>query len=93
MSLYSVAFIVAALAGNWPHSLFDTSKYDPLVTHALWVYHMTKYIELMDTVFMILRHRRRQMTLLHVSSQPLAIHDTLSDRAKSKLFPRVETGF
>lgn len=65
-SLYSVAFILAALVKNWPHSLFDTT-YDPLVEHALWVYYMTKYIELLDTVFMIVRHRQRQMTLLHVS--------------------------
>lgn len=66
-SLYSVVFIIAALAKNWPHSLFDISTNDPLLRHALWVYYMTKYIELLDTVFMILRHRQRQMTLLHVS--------------------------
>lgn len=61
-----MAFIVAALASNWPHSLFET-KENSLVRHAFWVYYMTKYIELMDTVFMILRHRQRQMSLLHVS--------------------------
>ena len=67
ISFYSVAFIIAALARNWPRSLFDV-KEDALVKHAFWVYYMTKYFELMDTVFMILRHRQRQISLLHVSN-------------------------
>ena len=66
VSLYSVAFMVFGLARNWPHSLFSR-KEDPLITHAIWVYYMTKYVELLDTVFMILRHRQRQISFLHVS--------------------------
>jgi len=66
VSLYSVAFVVFGLARNWPHSLFSR-KEDPLITHAIWVYYMTKYVELLDTVFMILRHRQRQISFLHVS--------------------------
>ncbi|XP_067671425.1 very long chain fatty acid elongase 5-like [Haliotis asinina] len=31
-----------------------------------WIYYITKIIELMDTVFMVLRHRRRQISFLHV---------------------------
>lgn len=65
VSLYSVVFILVALARNWPRSLFLREE-DPLVSHALWVYYMTKYIELMDTVFMIVRHRPRQVSLLHI---------------------------
>ena len=66
VSLYSVVFIIIALARNWPHSLFSCNE-DALVGHGLWVYYMTKYVELLDTVFMILRHRQRQITFLHVS--------------------------
>lgn len=69
-SLYSVVIILAALARNWPRSLFSCEE-DSLVKHAFWVYYMTKYIELMDTVFMILRHRLRQVSLLHVSNLKL----------------------
>ena len=67
ISFYSVAVIVVALARNWPHSLFVCEE-DELVKHALWVYYMTKYVELLDTVFMVLRHRQRQISLLHVSN-------------------------
>lgn len=69
VSLYSVAFVVFGLARNWPHSLFSR-KEDPLITHAIWVYYMTKYVELLDTVFMILRHRQRQISFLHVYHHP-----------------------
>ncbi|XP_046366678.2 elongation of very long chain fatty acids protein 1-like [Haliotis rufescens] len=31
-----------------------------------WVYWMTKIIELLDTVFMVLRHRQRQISFLHI---------------------------
>lgn len=65
ISFYSVAFIVLALARNWPRSLFVCQE-DALVKHALWVYYVTKYIELLDTVFMVVRHRQRQISLLHV---------------------------
>lgn len=65
VSFYSVAFIAAALARNWPRSLFDVEE-DALVKHAFWVYYVTKYIELLDTVFMIVRHRQRQISVLHV---------------------------
>ena len=32
----------------------------------LWIYWISKYYELLDTVFMLLRHRLRQMSFLHV---------------------------
>lgn len=40
---------------------------DADVKHAFYVYLFTKHLELLDTVFMILRHRQRQITFLHVS--------------------------
>ena len=74
-SLYSVVIILAALARNWPQSLFLCEE-DSLVKHAFWVYYMTKYIELLDTVFMIVRHRLRQVSLLHVSRDPKNFEST-----------------
>lgn len=65
ISLYSVVFIVAALARNWPRSLFDVQE-DALVKHAFLVYYITKYVELLDTLFMVFRHRQRQISVLHV---------------------------
>lgn len=65
ISFYSVVVFIVAHTRNWPRSLFSCQE-DSLVKHGLWVYYMTKYIELMDTVFMIVRHRQRQVSLLHV---------------------------
>jgi len=51
---------------------------DPNVKHAFFVYLITKHLELLDTVFMILRHRQRQITFLHVSLNfGLKAEDTL----------------
>lgn len=36
------------------------------LTHYIWVFHITKYYEFMDTVIMILRKSFRQVTFLHV---------------------------
>ena len=36
------------------------------LTHYLWVFHLTKYYEIMDTVIMLLRKSFRQITFLHV---------------------------
>ena len=38
----------------------------PWIRHAMWVYWLSKLYELLDTVFMILRHKRRQISFLHV---------------------------
>lgn len=66
-SLYSVVFIVMALVPEWPSSLFDVSQPHPYVKHGLHVYWMTKIFEMLDTIIMIVRHRTRQVTILHVS--------------------------
>lgn len=38
----------------------------PAFKKAFLVYHTLKWIEMLDTVFMILRHRQRQISFLHV---------------------------
>ena len=38
----------------------------PILEHVFTVYFYAKVIELLDTVFMILRHKRRQISFLHV---------------------------
>jgi elongation of very long chain fatty acids protein 4 len=39
---------------------------DTTLTHYMWIFHMTKYYECMDTFIMILRKSYRQITFLHV---------------------------
>ena len=65
MSLYSIVCIVRALTADGV-SMFDMA-HNPLVKQAFFVYWMTKYIELLDTIFMMLRHKQRQVSFLHVS--------------------------
>ena len=66
VSLYSLFYIIKALSSDWPQSLFSLAE-NPDVKHAFLVYWLTKIVELMDTVFMVLRHRQRQISFLHVS--------------------------
>jgi len=46
-------------------SLYD-KKPDPLLKQVYFVYWMTKIVELSDTLFMILKHKFRQVSPLHV---------------------------
>ena len=46
-------------------SLYDKSP-DPILKQVYFVYWVTKVIELADTVFMVLRHKFRQVSPLHV---------------------------
>lgn len=39
---------------------------DGPIRHAMLVYWISKFIELLDTVYMVLRHKRRQISFLHV---------------------------
>ncbi|XP_020894020.1 elongation of very long chain fatty acids protein 4 [Exaiptasia diaphana] len=64
-SLYSLVLIMMAIIPEWPGSLFDTRMH-PYVKHGNYVYWLTKNVELLDTVIMIVRHRTRQVTFLHV---------------------------
>ena len=45
--------------------MFDMTNHESL-EHPLFVYWLTKQIELFDTVLMILRHKERQISFLHV---------------------------
>ena len=47
------------------HSLFDKTP-STLLPPIFYMYWISKQVELLDTVFMILRHRRRQISFLHV---------------------------
>ena len=47
--------------------LFSTTTSSTgILRHAMFIYWMTKWYELLDTVFMILRHKRKQISFLHV---------------------------
>ena len=66
LSLYSFAVIVKSFYnGGWLFTFAMVPDAD--VTHAFFIYWITKHLELLDTVFMIVRHRQRQITFLHVS--------------------------
>ncbi len=41
-------------------------KNEMKITNALWLYYFSKAIEFLDTIFIILRKRFRQITFLHV---------------------------
>ncbi len=45
---------------------FSKEKGSALIQHGMMVYWLSKLYELLDTVFMILRHRGRQISFLHV---------------------------
>ena len=47
-------------------SIIQLSSTSYYFTRGLHVYWLTKYYELLDTVFMLLRHKSRQMSFLHV---------------------------
>ena len=47
-------------------SVYYTAEGPQLVIHALRVYWISKIVELIDTIFMVLRHKLKQMSFLHV---------------------------
>ena len=66
LSLYSLAVVIKSFYHGGLLYTFAMVP-DPNVKHAFFIYWITKHLELLDTVFMILRHRQRQITFLHVS--------------------------
>ena len=63
LSLYTVVRFVMLFVNSM--DLFDMTSHKSL-EHPLFVYWLTKQIELFDTVLMILRHKDRQISFLHV---------------------------
>lgn len=62
-SLYAFLGMVHHL---WKYGdYYSTERHEGLEKY-LKIYWMTKNVELLDTVFMILRHKRRQISFLHV---------------------------
>lgn len=63
-SIAAISFFVPSIWLNG--SVFETKPDLPYLKTGLFIYWITKYYELFDTVFMLLRHKRRQMSFLHV---------------------------
>ncbi|XP_019639491.1 PREDICTED: elongation of very long chain fatty acids protein 5-like [Branchiostoma belcheri] len=64
LSLYSFAafaYGVFFISPSWFHKAEVNA-----LKHVFLLYWITKNLELWDTIFMVLRHRRRQMSFLHV---------------------------
>lgn len=72
LSLYSLAYIIMTFAADGVESIFKM-EHNNMMTHAFFVYWITKNIELLDTIFMILRHRQRQISFLHVSMKHIHV--------------------
>lgn len=56
---FSLAFIEDS-------DLFSLQPREGILKHSIFVYWMTKCYELLDTVFMVLRHKKNQISFLHV---------------------------
>ena len=67
MSFYSVLYVVKGYLEVGPQIMLFSMEPHPLIRQAFRIYVFTKYLELLDTIFMILRHKQRQITFLHVS--------------------------
>ena len=64
MSLWS---LVGFIVGLWEVGTMYSMEHAGGILHrAMLVYWMSKFVELMDTVYMVLRHKHRQMSFLHV---------------------------
>lgn len=64
LSAYCVAVFAVAFTENG--DLFSTTTNEGTLRHAIFIYWMTKWYELLDTVFMVLRHKKSQISFLHV---------------------------
>ena len=53
--------------GAWLGDHIYSFKENDAVIYGMAMYTISKNVELLDTVFMILRHRYRQVSFLHVS--------------------------
>ncbi len=63
----SAASAITLTIGLWDvGTVVKITDTNVLLRRGLWIYWISKYYELLDTVFMLLRHRLRQMSFLHV---------------------------
>lgn len=67
--IVKVAILDVWVAGSYDvlcHSVeYSEKPVDMLVAHMIWIYYMTKLIDLIDTVFMVLKKNTRQISFLH----------------------------
>lgn len=61
-AVFAIGGIGLALSDN----ILVIQQGNSYVTLSLFLYWVSKIVELLDTVFMLLRHRKRQVTFLHV---------------------------
>lgn len=57
---------VVRLKYTWVCNKYEYNDDTLPIAHYLWWFYFSKHIEFMDTVFMILRHKLDQVSLLHV---------------------------
>lgn len=87
LSLYAVVYFILAFIELG--DVFDMTFHESF-NHPFRVYHITKWIELFDTVLMILRHKQRQISFLHVYHHSTVL--LLSDLA-CNIYPWPPLGF
>ncbi|GMH70427.1 hypothetical protein TrVE_jg14238 [Triparma verrucosa] len=63
LNLYTVLLILSSLSSGHP---FIGSTSSPLCSLPLWIHYTNKYLEFLDTSFMLLRQRYDQVSFLHV---------------------------
>ena len=63
INLYVALAIGAALGGRvWGIGVRDT----PAIRHAVWLHFLCKYVDMLDTLIIILRKKRSQLSFLHL---------------------------
>lgn len=66
LNVWMVYRFVYAVAYNGHPFIGDIYTMDKGTTYALWVHYCNKYLEFLDTYFMILRGKNEQVSFLHV---------------------------
>ena len=66
ISLVNVLCFIGFMISLFKSDSLFSKKPDAFLRDVYWVYWITKIVELSDTVFMVLRHRFRQVSPLHV---------------------------
>eukprot|EP00117_Sycon_ciliatum_P012594 scpid74562/ scgid13605/ Elongation of very long chain fatty acids protein 4; 3-keto acyl-CoA synthase Elovl4; ELOVL fatty acid elongase 4 len=91
LSLVTLLLFFVPLAAGWEASMFSIERCKTeYMALAFQLYYYTKVIELLDTVWMILRHKSRQITVLHVYHH--SIMAVLGDAAYMTSLPGVAFG-